>query len=101
MPLPLLLSEIDLHISWNSSVCIEAACLGVKSLLMDTNLLPGGFKEKYYEHLVGLGYVDKIQPCYDDIEAWVVSTVGHEVSPYERYYENYESITNEIMATVK
>lgn len=100
MPLPLLLSEVDLHISWNSSVCIEAACLGVKSLLMDTNLLPGGFKEKYYEHLVDTGYVIKIKAEYSDIQEWIDRNMGAEVVPYESYAFGYAAVIKETVQRV-
>ncbi len=55
LPLPLLLGHIALHITYNSSTVIEAAQLGVKSLVFDA--LAAG----YFEDQIKLG-IAKIMP---------------------------------------
>lgn len=101
MPLPLLLSEVDLHISWNSSVCMEAAFLGVKSLLMDPELLPGGTKEKNYQRLVNEGYVKKIHANYTDIKDWVQGNSNSAMPFYQSYFLSYMRLIEKVAERVK
>ena len=71
MPLPLLLSSIDCHITWVSSVCMEAAYFGIPSLVLCPKLQQGGEFESYYNYLVDLGYVDKLSADYNTIKEWI------------------------------
>ena len=92
MPLPLLLSNVDLHITWNSSVCIEAALIGVKTLALDFELLEAGLLEKYYENIVQSGHLDEKNAGVDDIKLWVFDNLGEKLNPYENHAENYEKV---------
>jgi hypothetical protein len=57
-PLPVVLQEVDLHISWNSSVSIEAAQLGIKSALLDPRLRDSGEWSDYYGHYREAGLIN-------------------------------------------
>lgn len=71
MPLPLLLSQVDLHITWSSSVCMEASYFGVPSLVLCPRMQKGGDAESYFDYLVELGYVTKTTPAIGSIRSWV------------------------------
>ena len=73
MPLPLLLSRTNYHVTWCSSVCMEAAYFGIRSLLMDPELLPGNSREDYYNFLCSAGFATKINPTYLGVKNWFES----------------------------
>jgi len=64
LPLPLVLSQVDLVISWNSSVSVEAAQMGRPTCLLDPRLQPGGDWQDLYEYYKNLGMIHLIQPTY-------------------------------------
>jgi hypothetical protein len=49
------LNEIDLHITLYSSITIEAAYLGIPTILLDPALKKGGVREKYFEKEISDG----------------------------------------------
>ncbi|KGY11304.1 hypothetical protein NM22_15685 [Vibrio tubiashii] len=72
VPLPLILSIVDYHITWSSSVCIEAAKFDVKSLVMNPEFR--STKSDYYAELERQGYVYKMECNYDLINNWILTT---------------------------
>lgn len=70
MPLPLLLSHIDMHVTWISSVCMEASYFGIPSLVLSPQMQKGGDLETYFDYLVDLGYVTKKSPTQENIRRW-------------------------------
>ena len=96
LPLPMLLSHTDLHISWSSSVCIEAANFGLRSLIYSPDLLPGSSHPRYYEDLVEDGYVDKIELDAVAIKHWILQNLGVIMEPRETYYLSYQEKLEEI-----
>ena len=96
LPLPMLLSHTDLHISWSSSVCIEAANFGLRSLIYSPDLLPGSSHPRYYEDLVEDGYVDKIELDAVAIKHWILQNLGVIMEPRETYYFSYQEKLEEI-----
>ena len=61
-PLPIILSQVDLVISWNSSVSIEASQFGLNTCLLDPRLRPGGTRQDYYEFYKRRGFIHLIEP---------------------------------------
>ncbi len=72
VPLPLILSNIDYHITWSSSVCIEAAKFNVKSLVMNPEFR--SIKSDYYLDLERQGFVYKMECDYGLISNWLSRT---------------------------
>jgi hypothetical protein len=92
-PLPVVLKNIDMHISWSSSVCIEAAQSGVKSLLMDDRLrLP--IYDRYYEYYRGLGIVKLIDASESGIDEWIAENAASRMEPedYTDFDNNYAAV---------
>lgn len=96
MPLPLLLSRIDRHVTWNSSVCLEAASFGIRSLLMDPELLPGEKNGSYYSFLTDLGYTQKIRPEYDGVKAWFTDLDRAPLVPLAGHNGNFEKVMDSV-----
>lgn len=101
MPLPLLISMTDVHISWNSSVCIESAFMGVRSLLLDPELMPKGRYENHYFDLQAAGYVDKILPEYGLIQDWVKNNISVKMKPYEDHLKAYDQVIDDLITKAK
>lgn len=74
VPLPYLLSRVDTHVSWHSSVSIEAALCGLRTGLLDPRLWPGQEMEDYFSHLKSTGDIDLLTLREQDIVAWVDRT---------------------------
>lgn len=69
-PLPFVLSSVDLHITYNSSVVIEAAYFGVPSALLDPQI-NGGLWAGYYSSQISKG-IARLLPCQASaIEDWI------------------------------
>lgn len=69
-PLPFVLSGVDLHITYNSSVVIEAEYFGVRSALLDPQI-DGGLWAGYYAGQIGRGAA-KLLPCEASaIQEWI------------------------------
>lgn len=60
-PLPFVLSGVDLHITYNSSVVIEAEYFGIPSALLDPQI-DGGLWAGYYAGQIGRGAA-RLLPC--------------------------------------
>lgn len=74
--LPVVLSQVDAVLSWNSSVCIEAAQMGIKTCLMDPRLQPGGERADYYGYYKQRGLIDLLEASEESILAWIAANVG-------------------------
>lgn len=96
MPLPLLLSSVDYHVTWLSSVCMEAAYFGVPSLVLCPKLQKGGVFESYYDYLVDLGYVEKIKPDYNSIDTWFQRRDQIKLQNYGDYSMVFDGIIKRI-----
>lgn len=97
-PLPFVLSGVDLHITYNSSVVIEAECFGVRSALLDPQI-GGGLWAGYYATQIDKGIADRL-PCeVSAIEEWIrasrTAQAGRRLSPsvpqaYTEFLEQLE-----------
>ena len=98
MPLPLLLARTDLHITWSSSICIEAAGFGIRSLLLDPTIYPGAEKQDYFDYLVEGGYAQKERPDSDAISTWIDQNIGVNSPSAASFYANYKRVCQTIAA---
>jgi hypothetical protein len=74
-PLPFILEMTDLHISWASSVCIEAAQMGIRSALLNPSLRSDK-AAKYFEPQQRSGMVDLLEGTEPRISAWIRANIG-------------------------
>lgn len=93
-PLPLVLSHVDMVISWNSSVSIEAAQMGIRTCLMDPRLLPGGSYQDYYAYYREKGVVQVIEPTQQAILNGIQRYVARhrQGEDFDRYDAHYERL---------
>lgn len=89
--LPLLLKACSLHISWNSSVGIEAAMLGVKSAALDPRLR-STFADDYYKYYHLDGYISFIPDNESSIHEWIIGNINEIGIP-----GNYETMDIEYL----
>ena len=94
-PLPLVLSEMDLHVTWSSSVCIEAAHAGIRTCLLDPRNKPGAERDDYYHYYIRTGAVDLVQNDELAIRAWLDA---HRLE--SRHPEDYAAYDREFDAVV-
>ncbi|MHC8396059.1 hypothetical protein ACYZT8_20825 [Pseudomonas sp. LB3P93] len=71
MPLPLLLSQVDLHITDMSTVVIEASWFGIPSALLNPFLNKGGSIESLYEYERESGFASVLPQEVQPIIAWI------------------------------
>lgn len=93
-PLPVILRNIDLHISWTSSVCIEAAQMGVKSALLSPALRTAGPSGDYYEYYRSAGMVEFIEESAERIESWIGRNLAQRSAPesYAQFDTEYAAV---------
>lgn len=75
-PLPVVLQSTDLHISWASSVSIEAAQMGIKSALLNPRLRLKELAGDYFEYYRTMGVVDFVEASSASILSWIDRNVG-------------------------
>lgn len=94
--LPMVLSQVDVVLSWNSSVCIEAAQMGIKTCLLDPRLKIGGEHEDYYGFYKERGLINLGNPTEDAILAWIAANVGmpRQMVDFTTYEAVYQHLLN-------
>lgn len=100
-PLPIALSASDLHVSWNSSVAIEAAQMGIKSALLDPDLRSGSFRDDYYAYYHHAGMIDYVAEDRDTIMSWIEDNLGSKTIPeaFDEYNKNYDKLIDFLLNT--
>jgi len=78
-PLPIVLRQADLHITYNSTTVIEAAWMGVRSALLDQEICNGGNNETYYTYERCIGMAEVLPHDSNIIKQWIADTLakGH------------------------
>lgn len=71
LPLPIVLTQTDLHITDMSTVVTEAAWLGVPSALLNPHLVEGGKLESLYQCERRAGLATLVPQEVEQIEAWI------------------------------
>jgi hypothetical protein len=92
--LPVILSQVDVVLSWNSSVCIEAAQMGIKTGLMDPRLKIGGKHADYYSFYKKNGSVELIDAYDEAIFGWITANVGkpRKLDDFTAYESTYQQL---------
>ena len=75
-PLPAVLRDVDLHVSWYSSVALEAAQMGIRSALLSPDLRRNGRNEDYFSYHHRAGLIDFIAEDAASIKAWTARQCG-------------------------
>jgi hypothetical protein len=70
-PLPVVLADTDLHISWYSSACMEAAQMGILSALTAPALRDAGRFSEYFSYQRDQGLIDFINEDEESIMSWI------------------------------
>lgn len=98
-PLPIILQNSNLHISWCSSVAIEAAQLGIRTALLDPNLR-APHNAGYYKHYRDAGMIELIESKEAIIRGWVEANINKKVAPEEMstWDNNYEALLDFLVA---
>lgn len=92
-PLPVVLDAAGLHISWNSSVAIEASLMGIKSALLDPQLRSHG-RSDYYANYQAAGFIDLVCAEAHEIIRWLDRHQNAHATPesfveYDRRYDGF------------
>jgi hypothetical protein len=80
-PLPFVLGQVDAHISWWSSVSIEASLAGLKTALLSPRLREGESHADYYGYFRSIGSIDLVQAKPDEIRAWLKENLSRPRNP--------------------
>lgn len=71
LPFPSVATHCDGNISMSSMSCYDAAALGVPSLMLCPNVLPGGIHEDFFTDLEEEGFVIKEPISKAQIHSWI------------------------------
>jgi hypothetical protein len=96
--LPLLLSQVNLHISWNSSVAIEASQAGVPSALLDPRLRGDGERSDYYSYYKQQGMIELLEVKESTILNWLHRNSRRDLQPED--FGSYDAAYEKIVATI-
>lgn len=75
-PLPIVLRKCDAHISWTSSVAIEASLAGIRTALLNPRLRTS--MSNYFGYFRSAGTMDMVDPEEGAIVAWLEANVTGE-----------------------
>lgn len=103
IPLPLLLSQVDLHITDMSSVVIEASWFGLPSALLNPYLNKGGVIENMYEYERASGIATVVAQDVDSIESWIEEKLScaRETSGLDIPQSGIKALLDKVMVTNK
>lgn len=76
-PLPVLLPNVNLHISDLSTVAVECSWFGIPSALLNPLLEPGNKYEAMFEDLRESGHVSLVKQDYKTIQHWIKSNINN------------------------
>jgi len=76
IPLPVVLRQTDLHITYHSTVVIEAAWMGVRSALLNQQICKNGEWESIFAHERSIGMAEVVPQDSDIIKQWISSTLA-------------------------
>jgi len=77
IPLPVVLRQTDLHITYHSTVVIEAAWMGVRSALLNQQICKNGEWESIFAHQRSIGMAEVVPQDSDIIKQWISSTLAN------------------------
>ncbi len=76
VPLPIVLRQADIHITYHSTVTIEAAWMGVKSALLNQQICKEGKLESCYSHERSIGMAEILPQDPEIIKQWIADTLA-------------------------
>lgn len=98
-PLPAVLAKTDLHVSWLSSVAIEASQLGIKSALLDPVLTENN-SIQFFKYYHDLGMINFIKDDELIVHEWIKNNIGYrsQTTSYNEHDANYRDFLNFIIS---
>ena len=98
IPLPVVLSKADLHITNESAVVVEAAWMGVRSGLLSERLGPGGAYHSIFSYERSLGMAELLPQNPEIIKQWITDTLakGRGQSTLKDNGQNLDAFIDEI-----
>lgn len=98
-PLPVVLQQIDLHITEFSSVVIEATWMGIRTGLLNQQICNGGDLETLFTHERSTGMAELLPQDPEIISQWISSTLakGHTEPTLIDFSQNLNTFINEIV----
>lgn len=76
VPLPIVLRQVDIHITYHSTIVIEAAWMGVRSALLNKDICRGGKWESLYAHERYIGMAEVLPQDPEIIKQWIADTLA-------------------------
>lgn len=103
VPIPIVLQQADIHITYHSTVTIEAAWMGVKSALLNQQICKEGKFESFYAHERSIGMAEVLPLDPEIIKKWIVDTLakGHGEPTLKDSSNALEAFINEIASRCK
>jgi hypothetical protein len=86
------LRQVDLHVSWWSSVAIEAAQVGIRSALLNPRLRDDN--ADYYTHYRDAGLIDFVSDTQAAIAGWIERNLDSRRTPetFARFNAEYRDV---------
>jgi hypothetical protein len=101
-PLPLVLSETDLHITDSSSVVIEAGWFGIKSALLNPLFQPGARFGHMYSQQRNEGLAELLPQDADSIKSWIARNLDRSrTGPAPHYADAAAGLVAEIQESCR
>lgn len=98
IPLPVLLSKADLHLTYESAVVIESAWMGLRSGLLSDQFEKGKQYQDLYSHERSIGMAEVIPQNVNEIKKWITDTLvkGRGQSTLKDSGQNLNAFIDEI-----
>lgn len=98
IPLPVLLSKADLHITDCSTVVIEAGWMGIRSGLLSEQLNQGGKYQSYFSYERSIGMADVLPQNPEIIKKWIIESLRKGRGGYmlKHSHQSFNNFINEI-----
>lgn len=97
--LPVVLQQVDLHITEHSTVVVEAGWMGIYSALLNSHIRSGGRLENIYTYERGLGMADVLKHDKNVIKQWIAdkSKIDKRDSPLKLAGHSLRAFIDEII----
>jgi len=98
-PLPFLLANVDLHVTYNSSVVIEAEYFGIRSAILDPQI-DDGIYDGYFSDQISNGVAELVACTEGAILEWVYSSLdaGKKMPCALNFLPAYNEFLNKIQS---
>lgn len=103
LPLPIVIQKVDLHLTYDSSIVIEAAWGGVRSGILNPRIKSKYGFESYYAHERSLGIAEVVSQDSNLIKKWIVNTLskGRAEPTMDNSVEDLDTFINKIVELCK